>query len=287
MRLQNGHLRVAVRPLGAELRSLQTSDGAEWLWQGDAAWWAGRSPLLFPVVGRSRDNTVSIGGRIYPMPPHGFARTVDFEVRSATDERIEFSLRAREETYANYPFDFSLTVAYRLEGPSLLVEAELHNLGASPMPAQFGFHPGFNWPLPGADGVKHSVRLGSDSSPECYRLDAEKLMIREPEQSPFSAGRLVPTPAMFENDAMIFLDEIGDEIVFSAANARMEVTTKNLPHLGFWQKPGAPYLCIEPWHGAAPFADASHTMEERNGAMILSPDGVEIFSMKLTPVRSQ
>lgn len=286
IRLRSEHLRVAVRPLGAELRSLQTADGAEWLWQGDEAWWAGRSPLLFPVVGRSRDGTMLIGGKSYPMAPHGFARTVDFEVRSATAERVEFSLHAREETYTSYPFDFSLTVTYRLEGPSLLVEAELHNLGASPMPAQFGFHPGFNWPLPGAEGAEHSIELGLDAAPPCYRLDFEKLLIREPEPSPFSEGRLVPTPIMFENDAMIFLDGIGDEITFASKGARIDVMTKNLPHLGLWQKPGAPYLCIEPWHGTAPFSDAAHHLEARNGAIILPPNKVEIFSMKLTPVRS-
>lgn len=287
IRLQNEHLRVAVRPLGAELRSLQTADGAEWLWQGDAAWWAGRSPLLFPVVGRSRGNAVSINGRPYPMAPHGFARTVAFEVRSAAAARIEFALRAGEETHASYPFDFSLTVAYSLEGPCLSVEAELRNLGASPMPAQFGFHPGFNWPLPGAEGARHSIELGLVSSPPCYRLDAEKLLIREPEPSPFSAGRLTPKPVMFEKDAMIFLDGIGDEIAFVAKGARIDVKTKNLPHLGLWQRPGAPYLCIEPWRGTAPFADAARDLEGRNGAIVLPPEGVEVFSMKLTPARSR
>ena len=62
MRLTNNELTVEIAPLGAELQSVATADGSQWLWNGDAAWWTGRAPLLFPVVGKSPDGAVTIEG---------------------------------------------------------------------------------------------------------------------------------------------------------------------------------------------------------------------------------
>ena len=38
--------------MGAQLMSLRDALGTEYLWQGDPRYWAERSPLLFPMVGR-------------------------------------------------------------------------------------------------------------------------------------------------------------------------------------------------------------------------------------------
>lgn len=284
--LDNGDLRIEVAARGAELRSLQTPGGVEWLWQGDPAWWTGRSPLLFPVVGRSPQDQVRIGGTQFPMKPHGFARTLDFEIAGQNAVQVDFKLRPNETTRMSYPFDFDLTMTYRLEGGALWIAAALANRGDRPMPAQFGFHPAFNWPLPGASGAEHSVVLEDGNPSACYRLDADKLLLRTPEPTPFVDGRLVPAPAMFEADAMIFLDSVGSRMRFEGGAAQLDILVENLPHLGIWQKPGAPYLCIEPWQGTAPFTDAGDALESRNGAITLSPRASARFAMRITPKKA-
>ena len=74
VRIANEHLSVEIAPLGAEMQSLVTSDGENWLWNGDAAFWTGRAPVLFPMVGRAPDDHVQIEGQRYPMSQHGCAR---------------------------------------------------------------------------------------------------------------------------------------------------------------------------------------------------------------------
>ena len=63
-RIANQHLTVEVSSLGAEMQSLRSSDGRDWLWSGDAAFWTGRSPILFPIVGKAPGNRLTIDGKV-------------------------------------------------------------------------------------------------------------------------------------------------------------------------------------------------------------------------------
>jgi galactose mutarotase-like enzyme len=283
MQIANDHLSIEISERGAELRSITTPDGAEWLWQGDPAWWAGRSPLLFPVVGRSPDNTVTIGGVPHAMPAHGIARISDFAEEARGADWARLVLEDSAATRENYPFAFRLILTYRLVDATLSVIASVTNRDSVAMPFQFGFHPGFCWPLPGGAGQRHSVALANGAEPALYRLDADKLIVDQPLPSPFAAGLLQPEPAMFEADAMLFPSDAGHEMRFGVDNGpSVRMVTANLPHFAIWQKPGAPFLCLEPWHGTAPFADTGNALETRHGSMLLPAGETADFRMELT-----
>ena len=161
MQISNAVLTLDLATRGGELRSIKTNDGAEWLWQGDPAWWGGRSPLLFPVVGKNPKDTVSIAGKSYPMPAHGIARISEFELAESTAASARFTLEATAETRKHYPFNFQLDITYSLDGNHIGIEATVQNRETTPMPLQFGYHPGFSWPLPGSEGKPHAVTLAS------------------------------------------------------------------------------------------------------------------------------
>lgn len=283
MQIGNDRLTVEISERGAELRSVRTRDGAEWLWQGDPAYWTGRSPLLFPVVGRSPDNTVTIGGVPHPMPAHGVARISDFAEEAHGADWARLVLEDGAATRESYPFAFRLTLTYRLVESTLSVIAGVTNRDSIPMPFQFGFHPGFAWPLPGGEGRRHLVTLANGAEPPLYRLDADKLLVDAPLPSPFRAGVLAPEPALFEDDAMLFPSGAGHEASFGPEHGpQVRMTTANLPHFAIWQKPGAPFLCLEPWHGTAPFAGSGNALEQRHGIMLLAPNDTADFRMDLT-----
>jgi len=283
MQVSNAVLTVELSTRGGELRSIKTASGAEWLWQGDPAWWTGRSPLLFPVVGKSPHDTVSIAGQSFPMPAHGVARISDFRLADAGPGFARLVLEATDATRNSYPFDFRLDVTYTLDGNTIQVEALVRNRDDVPMPLQFGFHPGFAWPLPDSEGMSHAVTLGNGASPALYRLDADKLLRRDAKPSPFAEGRLTPDRAYFEDDAMIFVEGAGDHIAFFAeGGGRIDMRTRNLPNFALWQKPGAPFLCLEPWHGTAPWSDAGDALETRNGALSLPAGESAGFGMDIT-----
>ncbi|MCF3642375.1 aldose 1-epimerase family protein [Rhizobium sp. TRM95111] len=262
-RIANAFLAVEVSSLGSEMRSIETTDGRSWLWNGDAAFWTGRSPILFPIVGKAPDDTLMIDGKPYQMAQHGFARRRDFSLAAASETSCRYELAASEETLAAYPFDFLLAVEHSLDGPALTVAAEVVNRGASEMPFGIGFHPAFLWPLPGAEGKPHRIRLDNGAEPQMARLDGG-LVAASHLPSPFSAGRLTLNHGQFEADAMIFPEGAGTALSYAAEGGpELDFRFENLPNLALWTKPGAPFICIEPWHGTAAEKGGSRALAER------------------------
>jgi galactose mutarotase-like enzyme len=283
MRISNHHLSVDIAPLGAELQSVVTPDGAEWLWDGDPKWWSGRAPLLFPVVGKSPGGEVSIAGKTYPMQPHGFARRSTFETVAEHQDRATLMLRPSADTRNSFPFEFFLSVSYALDHATLVASVEVGNLDGTEMPFGFGFHPAFRWPLPGGEGRRHTVRLAGNEEPRFQLLDLDGLILPEAHGSPFARGEMVPAPQQFERDALLFPFGIGSAATFGVdGGPSVALSWTNLPNFGLWQKPGAPYLCLEPWHGMAARAGAGNALTDRPGTTVLPPNGTARFELRMT-----
>ncbi len=114
VKLKSTLLSAEIAPLGAELVALRDAKGGDLLFNGDPAYWTGRAPLLFPIVGRLPGDALIHQGVTYPMLQHGFARRRVFTLLSATEDSATFALEADEETRLQYPFEFSLRVTYTL-----------------------------------------------------------------------------------------------------------------------------------------------------------------------------
>ena len=113
--LENGTLRVEIDSFGAEVRSVvRRSDGREYMWQADPAYWGRTSPVLFPFVGAPRNKQYRYEGKTYQMGQHGFARDMEFELERQSADEIWFVLESNEETYKKYPFGFRLSIGYHL-----------------------------------------------------------------------------------------------------------------------------------------------------------------------------
>ena len=263
VRIANQFLTVDVSSLGAEMQSLTSSDGRSWVWNGDAAFWTGRSPILFPMVGKAPNDILKVDGHSAPMAQHGFARRSEFALASSSETSCRYELAASEATKAAYPFDFLLAVIHSVEGRALTVAAEVTNRDSRPMPFGLGFHTAFLWPLPGAANKPHTVTLDNGTEPALVRLEGG-LISPKRLASPFKAGSLVLDHSMFEQDAMIFPEGAGPGLRYEAEGGpSMHFSFENLPNLALWTKPGAPFLCIEPWHGTAAENGGSDDLEGR------------------------
>ncbi len=278
VRIENLHLAVDVSSLGAEMQTLSGKDGRSWLWNGDASYWGGRSPVLFPIVGKAPGDVLSIAGHDYPIAQHGFARRNEFTLAHSTATSCRHELAATEATKAVYPFDFRLAVEHSLNGNTLTVSAEVINEDARGLPFGIGFHPAFLWPLPGAEGKEHGVALDNGGEPPLAQLQGGLI---KPDRlpSPFKAGRLVLKPEMFENDALVFPKEAGSSLRYGVEGGpALRFTFENLPNLALWTKPGAPFLCVEPWHGTAAEIGRSGDIMERPFSQMLAPGGTARFA---------
>lgn len=275
IRIASDQLAVEVSTLGAEMQSLKTADGRDFLWNGDAAWWTGRSPILFPIVGKAPDDRLAVNGKTYPMAQHGIARRRELAIIEQTATSCRHELVSSPETREVYPFDFRLVLEHALDGNRLSVNATVQNSGEALLPFGIGFHPAFLWPLPGADGKPHEVILENGAEPGVIQLEGGLIGKTLP-TSPFKAGRLTLKPDLFANDALIFPEDAGTGLTFQAEDGpSLHFTFENLPNIALWQKPGAPFLCIEPWHGMAAHAGGTAELVERPYTVAL-PAGEEM-----------
>jgi galactose mutarotase-like enzyme len=281
-RVESDELAVEVSSLGAEMQSLTTRDGRSWLWNGDPAFWAGRSPILFPIVGKAPDNKILVEGQAYEMQQHGIARRSEFQLLEATGSSCLHELAASEASKNAYPFDFRLRLRHAVKDLCLTVTAEVTNTGNQPLPFGIGFHPAFVWPLPGAAGREHFIELDNAGEPGLSRLEGG---LRRPGllPSPFTKGRLLLEHGYFEQDAVIFPEGAGFGLAYRAEGGpSLNFSFENLPNLALWTKPGAPFICIEPWHGTAPEVGASTEIAARPYALSLAPGDSATFAFSVT-----
>lgn len=280
VKLHSSFLSVEIARLGAEMQSLRDAEGRDLLWDGDAAFWTGRAPLLFPIVGRLPNDQLVHEGTAYPMSQHGFARRRVFELLDHSAAQARFALRPDEETRKQYPFDFTLMVTYTLEEATLTIEAVVANPGKVPLPASFGFHPAFRWPLP-YGGTRADHRLVFEKAEvEPVHRPVGGLLSAAGEPNPAIDAVLTPTDALFERDALIFLHPRSHHLRFGVpGEPGLEIAYPGMEQLGIWSKPGAPFLCIEPWSGYASPEDASAEFTQKPGLSHIPPSGSRSFAM--------
>lgn len=280
-------LTARINPLGAELWSLTDRDGREYMTDADPAFWTGHAPLLFPIVGALNGGRYRLGETEHALPKHGFARTSLFECVETDAAEARFRLLDNEQTRAAYPFSFALEMAFRLDGWTLRMEATVENRDSQPLPFSFGFHPAFAWPLPGgAAKDAHRIAFAADEPQPIRRIDqASGLLLPEPQPTPVEARTFTPDAALFEADALIWDRLHSRALSFGAeSGARLDIAFPDTPMLGIWQKPGAAYLCIEPWQGLPDPLGYEGDLRDKPGVVALPRGGTRSFRMDVRVV---
>lgn len=246
-------LTARINPHGAELWSLTDADGRELMTDADPAYWTGHAPILFPMVGAAYRNTIHVAGTDYPIGKHGFARHSRFDVVAHDERSVTFRLTDSEETRTHYPFAFALDIRFSVDGATLTLEAVVQNRGDAPMPASFGFHPAFAWPLPyGHDKRDHRIVFSADEPDALREIAPDGTIAAATRPSPLDGRTLNLRDDLFTDDALVWSEVRSDHVVYGAETGpSLRVAFPDTPMLGVWTKPGAHYVCIEPWHGIA------------------------------------
>jgi galactose mutarotase-like enzyme len=269
--IQNEKFSASIALHGAELRSFRDlNTGEEFMWSAEPDVWAGAAPILFPMVGKLLDGQTTINGKPYVMPGHGVLRNMDAQLVKQEEQWAELQFTSTEETLAYYPFRFKFTVRFSLEGHMLKVSYRAENTGTQTMPFMVGSHPAFALDL---KNYTHSDYFIEFSKPETMDL----LGLHDLRISTFSERYLdqetkIPlTETLFDQDALIFND-IQSNIVRLKNRQRtrfLEMDTDGAPQFGIWAKPGAAFVCLEPWHGVVDVEGSDIAFEKKPGMMTL------------------
>ena len=247
--LKNDNLEVKVNSLGAELSSVVSSSGFEYIWQGEE--WKKHSPVLFPICGALLDGKYIFKGREYSLGKHGFAKTEEFTLKEADETSLTLVLESNEETLAIFPFDFTLSAHFEIDGNRLSATFTVENSGKQIMPYMFGWHPAFT--LGGENPIgSFYVDFGKTSELSRHTLQNGPFINPFYTSYPLKDGRYyLNEEEIYANDTMIFKD--APKTIKLAGDARDKALTleysDNLPYLCIWKFPAssARYICLEPW----------------------------------------
>ena len=268
--LASGAARVSVALAGAEARSWRVA-GRDLLWPGDPAIWPDISPILYPVVGWTRDGA-RVAGRQYALGLHGFARFQTFATETVRPDFVRLVLRDNERTRAVYPFAFTLAVEYRLSGDALGMALEVENPGHEPAPYACGLHPGFRWPCgeKGRDGA--FVRFDKPERGEVPMIAPGGLVSEATRPLRMNGCDLPLSNSLFAGDAVCFLDCMSRSLAFhDASGASIAMEFPGFQHAALWTRPGSPFLCLEAWTGYSDPEGFSGGLFEKPSMRVLAP----------------
>lgn len=277
--LTNAILTAKFRSRGGEMISLVKNETArEYLWNGDPSHWRFSSPVLFPFVGKTKNCTYSYDGQIYSMKQHGFAREMEFQLKSQSETEIWFSLPSTPDLKENYPFSFVLELGYQLREGSVRVTWRVINKDTKTMYFSIGGHPAFSCP-PNPSQERSSCYLGFSTEKEYlkYRLihPSQGLVEKPAYQLSLENGMHPIEPSMFDKDALIFEGNQVQEVYLADAHKKPYLSIRfDAPLFGLWSPSRkAPFVCIEPWYGRCDAVDFEGTLEEREWGNRLEAGG--------------
>ena len=273
--IQNKVLKITVADRGAELKSITAlADGAEYLFDSNPTWWKFSSPVLFPIVGKLVNNKYRAEGREFTLPGHGFARTTDFWLVDATDDMLTFALESNAATLKVYPYEFRLEISFKIIGNEVKVLWKVVNVDDKEIYFSIGAHPAICCPLAYREKFEDCY-LKFNRAEKSSRIPLTANGTLSHERIPTLDGTELPlTYELFKGDAFVFDDLKSDEVTVCSRKSSKTITirAKNFPYWGFWTpaQGGAPFICIEPWHGHADYEDFTGELKDKEGIIKLA-----------------
>lgn len=256
--MENETSLVTVDEHASEIHSFKDkASDSEYMWQGDPAYWTGRNPTLFPMVGSTWDKKLHINGKEYVTGNHGFTRHSDFTCIEHDEHHIVMELKDSRGTLEQYPFHFTMHITYTLDQNVLSVHYEITNDNDEIMPFNFGLHPAFNCPVRGGKFEDYYIQLNKKETSDfhlthvkdCDRIDLDRDALA---------------------NTIIIADPQSTEASLTDGKHGVTVGFHDYEWIAFWS-PHAPFVCLEPWHSHADFEEVKVPFEKREGTLFLDP----------------
>lgn len=287
MKLENDDLIVEIAELGAEVtRIYDKKKDTEVLWEGNPEYWKRHSPILFPNVGKTYQNTVRIGDVQYPTCQHGFARDTVFTCIDASETKAAFMMPSTEETQEVYPFEFELHICYVLNGKELAVEWRVKNRGDERMYFTIGGHPAFRFAKKDETKADYMLKFPGKKQLICIGLDKatgtalpEKQIVLE-----LLGGTYPITEEMFAADTLIFDGGQIEEawLCHRDGSPYVGVRCPGYSNFGIWSVKEAPFVCLEPWAGRCDNRGFEDDISKKPGINLV--DAGEVFKKQYSIV---
>lgn len=272
--LESNSLKVLINNFGAEICSIKNNDGLEFIWQANKDVWARHAPVLFPIVGKLKDDFFIFEGNKYELPQHGFARDMVFEIIQNDSGSCTFQLKSSAETKQKFPFDFIFQINYQLVENKLITGYKVVNPSAKPLFFSLGAHPGFNCPLlPNETFEDYYLEFEKNGFVKTHLTNG--LLLDTKAKSEFDNNQLHLKKELFDKDALVFENNQINSISLcsSKSNHKITLECEDWPYFGIWSKKNNQnFICLEPWYGITDKANSFNEIEKKEGVIVLAPD---------------
>ena len=268
--IKNKYVTLEVDSLGAEALHF-VYKGINYLRERDEVW-DRTAPILFPIVGRLKDGYAFYNEKKIILGVHGFAAHRDFEVVDKKDDEITFYDKYDEKTLNVYPFKYELYVTYKLNKKSYDTIIKVKNIDNVSYKYNIGGHPGIVCPLFKGEEFNdyHIIFNKQETFASPSIVSASMLDFDHPSFEFINIDRIDLDYKYFLVDAIVNRNLKSDVIcLLNSDNHGIKFTYNGFNTIAFWTRPGAKYLCFEPWHGYADLYDT-------NQDFLTKPDLIEI-----------
>lgn len=276
--LKNDKYMIKIDSLGAELKSVLYKE-EEYLYQGDTQYWHRSSPILFPIVGRLKNNNYIYENKNYTLPIHGFARHNEFILENETDTSLTFILKENTQSLKHYPFSFLLSLTYTLFENSFKLSYKVSS--SEEIFFSLGAHPAFLLKAPIHETY---LEFEENENADLFCLNLDYGCIDDKKKDFLNSKTLKLHQNIFSKDALIFKNLNSKKV-----NLKNELNTKSVhvdfdgfEYLAFWAPVDAPFVCIEPWCGIADDIHTNHELEDKTSIIKLSKNKIFEKSLSIT-----
>lgn len=285
--ISNAELSISVTKTGIELCSVKSQkSGMEYIWQADPDVWGSHAPVLFPIIGALKNGEYRFNEHMYSLPKHGLVRHSDkVRLTQQTDDSLLFTLNWDNESLNQYPFKFEFQTRYSLSGTTVSVDHTVFNHSKETMYFSLGGHPAFNCPLhEGEIYSDYFLEFEQNETDSTWLLNAKGLVSNERRPVLSDSNTLPLHTQLFDDDALIFknLKSRAVSLISRRSGRILTMSYDGFPYLGIWAKPGASFVCIEPWQGIADAADSTQELTKKEGIMSIESGDVHRAGYEIT-----
>jgi galactose mutarotase-like enzyme len=261
---------------GAEIRSLvHKSTDKEYIWQINESVWGSSSPVLFPAIGKIKSGKIKYKDKYYDMLKHGIIRyNQNLEFEQYTENQCAFVLNSSAKTLQKYPFHFLFKVDYTLLENRLLMTYHIRNKDEVDMYFSCGGHTAYACPLDNKTSLTdYVIEFPHDTGLKALTLGKSGLLSDRIRKIPTEYNLLELSEDIFNEDALIFADIDFDWVRLRRReeDKGVVVNFKDYPNLALWSKPGADYVCIEPWLGLPDHENESIDITKKSSYKCIQP----------------
>lgn len=281
--INNSQLEVTINSIGAEIKSISFL-GNNRLHDSNPKYWGRSAPILFPNIGKLKNDVTSIDGINYKLPKHGFLRDSEMEVVHQSENSISFLLKENEKTLSVYPFKFKVLIKYVLINNSLESTIIVKNTSNSILPFNLGLHPAFKVPLNDDKFEDYHLEFSNAKTYNTPTVDLQTGTIDfETTYRTFENLKTLPLNySDYDCDAIVLNDINFDNVkLLKGENIFLSFTFNGFNSLGIWTPNNnvfANFICLEPWHGCADPSNHNGIFIDKKDIINLEPGDSKLFS---------